>query len=362
MKSFRVAIVSISLLAGCLSACLCACLPGCNTRSGTEIVVYCGVDEPSAAKVFEDFEKQTGLHVAVWYDIESSKSVGLAGRLEAEKAHPQADVWWGSEAFLSARLAQQGVLAPYRSPAAADIPDAFKDPDGLWTGTALRARVLAVGGGSAKPPFLITSLQDLADPRLKGKVAMARPSAGATGAHLAAIYATWGPAKAQEFLAKLHANDIALLGGNAEVADEVGKGNYQLGLTDSDAVLTAQANGGNLSLVVPDQKAVNGQPPMGTLAMPTTVALVKGSRHEEAAKKLIDFLVGRRTEQKLIDAKFAGWSVRDAAGVGIGSTTRPAGAVPIEAMKVDYRAAASVYARAQQEGTAILEGRKAVGP
>src|SRR6185437_15968889 len=82
--------------------CLTLIPAGCNHGpEPEEIIVYCGVDEPYASKVFAEFEKQSGIHVAVQYDIESSKSVGLAGKLEAESAHPRADVWWGSEAFLS---------------------------------------------------------------------------------------------------------------------------------------------------------------------------------------------------------------------------------------------------------------------
>jgi len=312
----------------------------CDRRPADEVVIYCGVDEPVASKVLDDFEKQSGIHVAVRYDIEASKSVGLAGRLEAEKDYPQADVWWGSEALLSVRLAEQDVLAPYQSPAAQDISARYKDAGGLWTGVALRARVLAVAQGRAAPPFQVTGIADLADPRLKNKTAMSRPTAGATGAHLAALYALWGPSEARVFFGRLHDNGITLLGGNAEVADQVGNGIYSLGLTDSDSVSTAQANGGNLTMVVPDQAGD------GALAMPTSVALVKGARHPELARKLIDYLIGRQAEQKLIDMKFARWSVR---GEGANS---------IRAMKVDYRAAAAQYARAQQEGTALMEGRK----
>ena len=59
-------------------------VPGCKRGPATaEIIVYCGVDEPYASKIFDDFEKQSGIRVAVQYDIESSKSVGLAGKLEA---------------------------------------------------------------------------------------------------------------------------------------------------------------------------------------------------------------------------------------------------------------------------------------
>ncbi|MDB5332212.1 MAG: iron transporter substrate-binding protein [Phycisphaerales bacterium] len=333
---------TLSVAACCftvLGALLAFAIPGCNRGiASDEVVVYCAVDEPYAAQIFAEFEKQTGIRTVVQYDIESSKSVGLAGKLEAEAEHPRADVWWGSEAFLSVRLGEEGALAPYQSPAAADIPSQFKDANGLWTGTALRARVLAVSEKSP-PPFAITGIRDLADPRLKNKIAMSRPTAGATGAHLATLYSVWGPDKAAAFCRDLHANGIALLGGNAEVADQVGAGTYSLGLTDNDDVTNAAANGGRLSMVVPDQ---NGE---GTLAMPTSVALVKGSKHDASAKKLIDFLVSKQVEKKLIDLKFARWSVRGGEDEAI------------KAIDVDYHVAAKVYARAQREGEAMLEGR-----
>ena len=315
-----------------------ATLVSCNHKPSAEILtVYCAVDEPYASKVFADFTRQTGIEIAPLYDIESSKSVGLSQKLIAEKDHPRADVWWGSEAFLTTRLADENVLTPYDSPSAADIQKQFKDPQGMWTGVGLRARVLAVG----KPPpsFPIKSLMDLTDPRLKDKICISLPTAGATGAHLSALYVVWGPEKTRAFLHKLHDNGVALLGGNAEVADQVGAGSFELGLTDSDDVTNATANGGKLTAIVPDQ---DGE---GTLAMPTTVALVKGTGHADAAKKLIDFLLSKQAEQKLMDLGFAKWSVR-------------AGPNGIKAIDLDYRKAAEMFPVAEREGIAILQGRE----
>ena len=322
--------VAVSLL-------LTSILAGCARNAKPEIVVYCGVDEPYASQVFSDFEQATGLHVAPEYDIESSKSVGLAGKLEAERDHPQADIWWGSEAFLSVRLASEQVLTPYVSPAAADIPARYKDANAYWTGVALRARVLAIA--SPPPKFPITSILDLADPRLKDRVAMSRPTAGATGANVAALYVLWGPDKARAFFRKLHDNGMVLLGGNAEVADQVGAGIYDVGLTDSDAVANTQTNGGKLTLVVPDQDG------LGTLAMPTTVGLVNGAAHPQLAKQLIDYLLSRQAEKQLIDMHYARWSVRDTGGDALKS------------MAIDYNAAGRMYAQAQQESSAILDGQ-----
>jgi iron(III) transport system substrate-binding protein len=324
------------LIAGALTAMFIAGASGCNQRQSQDTVtIYCAVDEPYASKLFEEFHQQTGINVAPLYDIESSKSVGLAGKLEAEADHPQADVWWGSEGFLTTRLADEGILDRYDSPAASDILPEFKDSQGYWTGVGLRARVLAVG--EPAPPFPIKSLQDLLDPRLKGKIAISVPTAGATGAHVAALSLVWGESKTNDYFRKLYANGVQMLGGNAEVADQVGAGSYLVGLTDSDDVSNTIANGGKLTAVVPDQ---DGE---GTLAMPTTVALVKGAHHDQAARKLIDFLLSKQAEQKLIDLQFAKWSVRG-------------GTNGIKAMKIDYRAAGKLFAGSMRTNMAILQG------
>ena len=78
--------------------------------------------------------------------------------------------------------------------------------------------------------------------------------------------------------------------------------------------------------------------------MPTTVALVAGTQHSDAAKKLIDFLLSKQAEQKLIDLGFAKWSVR-------------AGPNGIKAIDLYYRKAAEMFPVAEREGIAILQGR-----
>src|SRR5262249_23656596 len=163
---------------------------------------------------------------------------GLAERLEAEKARPQADVWWSNEIFHTIRLASDGVLAPYDSPSAATIPAQFKDSNHLWAATALRARVIAV---STKDPILnltthIRSLRDLTQGFLKGEIVMADPVAGTTGGHVAALYTLWGKERADQFFSQLKAHGVRLVGGNSVVAQLVGDGTLLAGLTDNDDV------------------------------------------------------------------------------------------------------------------------------
>ena len=182
------------------------------------------------------------------------------------------------------------------------------------------------------------------DPRLKGKIAVSRPTAGATGAHCTALYLAWGQKRADDFFRGLHDNGVSLLGGNAEVADQVGGGSFTLGLTDSDDVANTLMNDGHETLVVPDQ----GPGECGALTMPTTVGLVDGGKHGETARQLIDYLESAAVERKLIEMKFARWSVRQDAAHG-----------GVRAMPVDYDKAAQAYANASRRAQALMEGAAA---
>lgn len=315
---------------------------GCNDRTGPGgevIVVYTSVDEPVARPIFEDFTRHTGIRVEARTDTEANKSAGLAARLEAEKPNPKADVWWGNEVFRTIRLADAGVLAPYESPAAGDIPPLFKDPSHLWAGSALRARVVGVHTGKDLPS--IASIEDLNRPDLKGRIAIANPRAGTTSGHVAALYVLWGEDKASAFFRALRDNGVKVLGGNGDVAAEVAKGTVWVGLTDNDDVDNAMRERGAIRMVLPDQQTY------GTLTIPCTAALVAGAKHPDAAKKLIDHLLSAEVEKRLIDAKFARYSVRAAAASD-----------GVKPMEVNYREVAIVLPHASSEAHAILVGRE----
>jgi iron(III) transport system substrate-binding protein len=332
-----------------LSAAALLPIAGCNRdqQSAPRVVVYTSVDQPVAEPILREFENQTGIKVDIQTDTEATKSAGLAERLKAEKANPQADVWWGNEVFHTINLAESGVLAAYESPSAKDIPGQFKDPQHRWAGYCLRARVLAVAAGTGAPPDVknVTGLEALRNPAFKNRVAMARPSAGTTGGHVSALYALWGNDRADAFFRDLRGNGVKVLGGNSVVAREVGQGTVWVGMTDNDDIDAAKKEGGRLEMVLPDQ----GPQDQGTLTIPCTVALVAGAKRPEPARRLIDYLLSAEVERKLIDAKFGRYSVRAGAG---------AGGEAVKTMKVDYAAVARGLPQSVRRALNILEGRE----
>jgi iron(III) transport system substrate-binding protein len=191
------------------------------------------------------------------------------------------------------RLRKAGILETYKSHAAASIPDEFKDPEGYWTGFAARARVLIVNTDLVKPQDMPRGLADLAHPRWKGKVGMARPLAGTGLTHFAILFENWGDARTIEYCNRLVANDINLAAGNAHVAQRVGRGQLAFGLVDSDDFEAEKRDGKPVAVVYPD---ATGE---GTLLIPNTLSLVRGGPHTDNARKLIDALLDPAVERKL---------------------------------------------------------------
>src|SRR4051794_1154466 len=246
---------------------------GCDPKPSRQVVLYTSIDQPIAAPIVREFEQKTGIRVTLVTDTEATKSVGLAERLRAEKANPQADVWWSNEPFLTINLAEEGVLQPYDSPSAADIAPQFRDPNHRWASNGTRIRVIVAHSEATK------SIEALTNPKWKGLIGIAQPTAGTTGGHVAALYVMWGDERADGYFRALHANGIKLLGGNSVVAELVGKGTLTAGLTDNDDAAAAMSEGGRLEVVPPDQES------FGTLVIPTTAGLVANDQHSDAAKQ-----------------------------------------------------------------------------
>jgi len=261
-----------------------------------QVTVYTSLDRPYSEPVLRQFKQDTGIRVNAVYDIEATKTTGLVNRLLAERRNPQADVFWNSEVARTLMLQESGVLAAYASPAAEDIPATFKDPEGYWTGFAARARVLVYNTELVPPERAPRSIFELTKPSWRGKVTLADPRFGTTGAHAAALFAALGDDAAKEYFRALAANDVKMVDGNAATLDQVARGEVWVGFTDTDDVYAGMRSGKPIALVFPDADAI------GTLLIPNTVALIAGAPHPEHGKRLIDYLLSAEVEEALAAA------------------------------------------------------------
>jgi len=269
----------------------------CQDRSQRqEVVLYCSVDQAVAEPVIAGFEQQSGIKVLARYDTEASKTVGLVQRIRAEASSPTADVFWSGEVFHTVRLAREGLLAPYHSQFAEERPAGLADPNGLWHGFALRARVIGYNTNRVSAQEAPKSLEDVLDAKWKGRLVMASPAFGTTGGDVASWFAHYGPQRAKEILQRLKDNGVRVASGNSTAVRTVATGQADICFTDTDDVYAGQRNGWPVALNFLDQ---NGQ---GALAIPNTAAMIKDGPHPEAAAKLMQFLLSEELERLLVES------------------------------------------------------------
>lgn len=325
-----------------------ALITACNNSKispSNEVVIYVSQDRVFAEPVLQAYEQKTGVKVSAVYDTEETKSTGLANRLLAEKNNPQADVFWSNEPVRTLVLKSRGVLAPYISPQSQNIPAAFKDQEGYWTGFAARVRVIVYNTNLVKQEEAPKSIFDLTNPKWKGQVAIADPRFGSTSFHIAALYAEIGDEKADEFFRNLKANDVKIVDGNSVVRDMVVRGEVKMGLTDTDDVNVALEDKQPVAMVLPDRDG------MGAPLMPNMVSLITGAPHSEAGKKLVDYLLSVDVERMLAQS--------DAVQIPLHPDVEPPKNIPpissFKPMTLDYAKVASRVEDAVRRLQSILE-------
>lgn len=267
---------------------------GCGNGKN-EVVVYTTVDQVFSEPVLNDFERETGIKVKAVFDTEETKSTGVLNRIIAEKDNPQCDVFWSGDPVRAALLKRKGITASYNSPAASDIDNHFKDKEYHWIGFSARARVLIYNTDLMKSEDVPVSIFDLSEKKYEGMVTIANPLFGTTSFHFAAIFQTKGDREAKQFFTDLKENGLIVATSNGDVRKRVVQGEVPCGITDTDDANEALKEGAPVKFVFLDQQAGG----FGSLIIPNTVSLLKNSPNNETGKKLIDYLLSRKTEEKL---------------------------------------------------------------
>jgi iron(III) transport system substrate-binding protein len=275
-------------------------LAGC-TSSDSRVVLYCAQDQEYTEGIFADFTAATRLTVAPKFDTEAQKSVGLYEELVREAGRPRCGVFWNNEILNTIRLQRQGLLEPYESPSAATYPDWTKARDRTWQSFAARARVLIVNTTLVPEAERPRGLMDLADPRWKGRVAIAKPQFGTTATQAACLFDVLGAQAAKAFYRGLKANEATVVPGNKQAAQAVAAGEFAVGLTDSDDALIEVNAGKPVAIVFPDRAGHPAHPRLGTLYIPNTIMVMKGAPNPDGARRLVDYLLGPEIEKRLAE-------------------------------------------------------------
>jgi iron(III) transport system substrate-binding protein len=152
--------------------------------------------------LYDNFTKKTGIKVN---RIEAGEDP-LIERMKQEGAKSPADVLVTVDAGRLWRAEQAGLLQPVKSKILDErVPAALRHPDGLWYAFSIRARPIFYAKGKVDPAT-IRDYEDLANPRLKGKVCVRSSSSMYNLSLMSSMITAVGPEKAESWARAVVAN------------------------------------------------------------------------------------------------------------------------------------------------------------
>jgi len=171
------------------------------SRASEEVNVYSYRQPILIDPFFNEFTKSTGIKVNV---LHAKK--GLLERLLSEGANTPADLVLTVDISRLKQFVEEDILAPIESSVLQkNIPSHLRDTSNRWFALSKRARIVAIS--KERVAFRdIERIEDLANPKWKGKICTRPGSHAYNRSLLASIIAAHGEAEAEEWAKGLVAN------------------------------------------------------------------------------------------------------------------------------------------------------------
>jgi iron(III) transport system substrate-binding protein len=252
--------------------------------------VYTHTDISEMEKWAPAAEKAIGVKIE-WSPRLSSNE--LWSRVEAEAPNFQADIIWGFMNMQAMIGAAKDWFIAYDSPTWKDIPSQFKDPDNYWYGFNYWFAAAVVNTDLLKKKNLPkpVSWADLTNPVYKGELVMPDPGTSGTAfLSVSAMMQIFGEEKGWELLDGMNKNAGQYTKSGSAPAKLVANGEYAVGVSWDHAVYSRVAEGFPIEGIIPSE---------GTAYDLDSVAILKGCKNLEAAKKLLDWL-GTKEAMELV--------------------------------------------------------------
>lgn len=262
--------------------------------SGDDLVIYSGRMEPLVSDLLKQLEKEVGVDIEVRY----ANSAELASKLLEEGEHTDADLFLSQDAGALGALTEKGMLAPLSQDVRSLVEKRFQAGDGTWVATSARARVVAYDPAKVKEKDLPQSIDDVVDPKWRGKVAYA-PTNASWQSFVTGLRVLKGDDAAREWLEAFKANDPQPYNNNIAILDAINAGEIELGLINHYYWFEKVAEHG--AAAVPAKlHYVGGDDPLALVNV-AGVGVIKGTDKAEPARKAVQFLLSKTAQQYFAD-------------------------------------------------------------
>lgn len=300
LKTIFAASLSIGLLAGC------APKPekAESTKPESKVVnVYSARNYEVDKQLYDMFTKETGIKV----NVVQGKAEELIERLKREGANTEADLFVTVDGGVLDLAKKSGTLQPIKSTVIdQNVPTNLRDKDSQWIGLSTRARIIAYSKDRVKPEQLST-YEDLASPKWKGKVLARSSTSLYNQSLLASLISLEGEQKAEAWAKGVTTNFARNPeGGDRDQAKAIVSGNGDLAIMNTYYVgqlLNSKDPeevkvGNSIGVFFPNQQTT------GTHINISGAGLVKHSKNKENAIKLLEFLTSEKAQSELSKANF----------------------------------------------------------
>jgi len=262
----------------------------CSTQVlANEVNVYSAREEQLIKPLLDAFSKDNGVKV----NLITGDDDPLLERLKREGANSPADVLITADAGRLHRAVEAGTLQPIQSAKLNQaIPANLRDPANQWFGLTYRARVLFYNPAKVQANELST-YEDLADPKWKGRVCVRSSSSIYNQSLLASMIAAKGAAQAEQWAQGLVANLAKPpSGGDRDQIKAVAAGQCDVAIANTyyyaqmlyggDAAQKAAAS--KVKVFFPNQRD------RGTHINISGAGVTKSAKNKENAIKLLEYM------------------------------------------------------------------------
>jgi len=264
-------------------------------QASDSIVIYSGRSDKFVKPVINEFSKQTGIKVV----LHTGKSTALLNKLNIEGSRTDADLFLSNDAGTLQKGSDLGLFAEIPPAIASQIGTNYRAKDNSWIGLSARARVLVVNTSNPLAKNL-TSVFDLADPKLKGQLGITNSTnesyiAGATVYLLAT-----NKEKTKNWLQGMKDNvDGKVFNKHSKVVKAVASGKLAVGLVNHYYIYRHldKHPKAPIEIIVPDQ----GKDGMGVAWNVAGIAVSKHSKKQELAQKLINYLISKEGQKQFAE-------------------------------------------------------------
>lgn len=267
-----------------------------GAAQAAEVNVYSARKDHLLKPVLDQFTTKTGIKV----NLLSAGEEQLLERLKSEGPGSPADLFITTDVAHLHKARVAGVLQQTQSAELdKNIPARYRDPQGYWYGLSARARVVLYAKDRVKPSDLST-YEDLADPKWKGRICVRSSSSTYNQSLLAGLIAVMGPDKAEGWARAMVGNMARKpQGGDRDQISAVAAGQCDLaiantyyfgGMQVSDKA-EEKAAAAKVGLFFPNQQG------RGAHMNVAGAGVTNSAKHKAEAVKLLEFLSGPEAQK-----------------------------------------------------------------